>query len=803
MSLGAGDTQFFDSPGRRPVQLDVLAHRQGTSSGRRGRHTGVLLALSRWRCASSPPGSPTGPGLTCIVEGLPAGLELDHERPRPRPRPPPARPRPRRADEDRERRRRGHRRRAPRPHARRPDRAPGRQPRLRQLGGADEPVAGRGRGAPRSTSRAPATPTWPACMKYRPHRRAQRARARERARDRGARGRRRRWPRRSCARSASRCSRHVVQIGAVRAPRERDDLRPEDFAGVDESPVRCLDAEARAAMVEEINVLRKANESLGGVFEVRAFGARARARARTCPGRSASTAGSARRAVLDPGHEGRRHRRRLRAGRPPRLARPTTRSSGREERGYYRETNRAGGLEGGMTTGEPLVVRVRDEAAADADQAAALGRHRDAASPRRRCASAPTRPPSPPPAWWGRRWSRSCSPTPTGAKFGGDHIDDVLAAVRAYQRADRVAALSAAARSSSSASWARASRPPRAPWPTRWASTRSTPTRCSRRDVGMPIARLLRRARARRRSASARSESCVELLAARAAGAVVSLGGGALASERVRAALRRPHAWCCSTSTSTPPGGGRAAGAERPLARDRDALRRAARRARGRSTRRAADAVLHRPARDVARRGAARPARAARRGPAGHAAGVGARARSGEYPVLVGRGLLATGFWPRRRGRAGIARQRHRPSVAALHAASLPEAAGELRDRRPARRTRRCAPPSGSGARCARAGVTRDRPRRRARRRRRRRPRPASAPPPTSAGSPSCTCRRPSSPRSTRPTAARPASTCPRPRTTSAPTTSRRPSLVDPATLRHAARRGAARPATPRSSRPR
>ena len=29
-----------------------------------------------------------------------------------------------------------------------------------------------------------------------------------------------------------------------------------------------------------------------------------------------------------------------------------------EERGYHRETNRAGGLEGGMTTGEPLVARV-------------------------------------------------------------------------------------------------------------------------------------------------------------------------------------------------------------------------------------------------------------------------------------------------------------------------------------------------------------------------------------------------------------------------------------------------------------
>src|SRR5437660_2318722 len=64
---------------------------------------------------------------------------------------------------------------------------------------------------------------------------------------------------------------HVIQITGVSAPR-RDDLTPEDFAGVDDSPVRCLDPEASRAMVAEIDRLRKANESLGGVFEVRAFG---------------------------------------------------------------------------------------------------------------------------------------------------------------------------------------------------------------------------------------------------------------------------------------------------------------------------------------------------------------------------------------------------------------------------------------------------------------------------------------------------------------------------------------------------
>jgi pantoate--beta-alanine ligase len=56
-----------------------------------------------------------------------------------------------------------------------------------------------------------------------------------------------------------------------RSERERA-LAQEDFASVDSSPVRCLDEEASRAMVAEIDQLRRANESLGGVFEVQAFG---------------------------------------------------------------------------------------------------------------------------------------------------------------------------------------------------------------------------------------------------------------------------------------------------------------------------------------------------------------------------------------------------------------------------------------------------------------------------------------------------------------------------------------------------
>ena len=189
---------------------------------------------------------------------------------RPRPRSAPARPRARRAHEDREGPRRRGRRRAPRAHARQPRGAAGREPRLPQLGGADEPVAGRGRGrrgppaapGPRRPGRRP---------EVRPHRRAQRARARLGARDRRARGRRR--ARQGAAARARR--ERLLARDPHRRGRPRPSAtssRPEDFEGVDESPVRCLDAEASEAMVAEIDTARKANESLGGVFEVRAFG---------------------------------------------------------------------------------------------------------------------------------------------------------------------------------------------------------------------------------------------------------------------------------------------------------------------------------------------------------------------------------------------------------------------------------------------------------------------------------------------------------------------------------------------------
>src|SRR3954467_4720969 len=65
---------------------------------------------------------------------------------------------------------------------------------------------------------------------------------------------------------------HVVQIGTVAAPERSAPLTVADFDGVDDDPVRCLDPESSREMVAHINAQRKANESIGGVFEVVVFG---------------------------------------------------------------------------------------------------------------------------------------------------------------------------------------------------------------------------------------------------------------------------------------------------------------------------------------------------------------------------------------------------------------------------------------------------------------------------------------------------------------------------------------------------
>ncbi len=222
---------------------------------------------------------------------------------------------------------------------------------------------------------------------------------------------------------------HVVQIGSVRAP-QRDRLLPEDFRSVDESPVRCLDDEAGQAMVEEINAARKANESLGGVYEVSAFGLTPGLGSHVSwdtrlDGRLAGAVMSiqAMKGVgIGDGFE--------LAGRVGSQAHDEIFHS--EERGFYRETNRAGGLEGGMTTGDPVVVRgamkplptltkpLRSVDLKTLEPAQALRERTDSCT-------------VPAAAVVAEAMVALVLADAYRDKFGGDHLDDAQAALRAYE----------------------------------------------------------------------------------------------------------------------------------------------------------------------------------------------------------------------------------------------------------------------------------------------------------------------------------------------------------------------------------
>jgi chorismate synthase len=64
---------------------------------------------------------------------------------------------------------------------------------------------------------------------------------------------------------------HVVQLGPVVSKADRRPT-PADLERVDESPVRCFDADAEGAMIAEVKAAMKDGDSLGGAVEVLAYG---------------------------------------------------------------------------------------------------------------------------------------------------------------------------------------------------------------------------------------------------------------------------------------------------------------------------------------------------------------------------------------------------------------------------------------------------------------------------------------------------------------------------------------------------
>ena len=64
---------------------------------------------------------------------------------------------------------------------------------------------------------------------------------------------------------------HVVELGSV-AAKPGLQPHPEDAERIDADPLRCLDPEASARMVEEVDAAKKDADTLGGIVEVLAYG---------------------------------------------------------------------------------------------------------------------------------------------------------------------------------------------------------------------------------------------------------------------------------------------------------------------------------------------------------------------------------------------------------------------------------------------------------------------------------------------------------------------------------------------------
>jgi chorismate synthase len=147
---------------------------------------------------------------------------------------------------------------------------------------------------------------------------------------------------------------HVIEIGTVairtRPPRW-EDIPPRAEA----SDLRCVDETAEAQMRKAIEAAKRVGDTLGGIFEVVALGVPPGLGSyvhwdRKLDGRLAQAVMSihaVKGVEIGPGFE--------MARTPGSRAHDEIRYS--DERGYYRETNRAGGTEGGVTNGEPVVVR--------------------------------------------------------------------------------------------------------------------------------------------------------------------------------------------------------------------------------------------------------------------------------------------------------------------------------------------------------------------------------------------------------------------------------------------------------------
>jgi chorismate synthase len=146
---------------------------------------------------------------------------------------------------------------------------------------------------------------------------------------------------------------HVVALGTVTAPAGVLPS-PEDLAAIDADPVRCLDQAASAAMQAEVDAARMDGDTLGGVVEVVIHGLPPGLGShvhwdRRLDGRLAGALMSIQAIKGVEVGDGFETASRRGSAAHDEIEGGTT--------GIRRRTNRAGGIEGGMSTGEPIRLR--------------------------------------------------------------------------------------------------------------------------------------------------------------------------------------------------------------------------------------------------------------------------------------------------------------------------------------------------------------------------------------------------------------------------------------------------------------
>jgi chorismate synthase len=146
---------------------------------------------------------------------------------------------------------------------------------------------------------------------------------------------------------------HVVELGSVQVKPGLQPL-PEDTEALDRDPMRCLDPETSARMVAEVDAARKDADTLGGIVEVLAYGVPPGLGSHTQWDRKLDARLAA--ALMS-----------IQAIKGVEIGDAFTQARSRGSQahdeivptatGVRRLTDRAGGLEGGISVGEPLRVR--------------------------------------------------------------------------------------------------------------------------------------------------------------------------------------------------------------------------------------------------------------------------------------------------------------------------------------------------------------------------------------------------------------------------------------------------------------